>query len=185
MPPTVSLLLSRCHLYCCIVAVLLLSQCCLHHHIVVVLSPQFCCCHHGVAFVVTLSQFHCCHCGVAFTSVTVSLLLLRCHLRIGRGFIIAITVSPSHWSQFHHCHRSIAFIVTLLWCHHHIVIVLLLPFCCCRCSVAFMSVAVSSLPSWCCFRHCIVAVLSSQLHCCGAFAVASLQFHHCRCSVTF
>src|SRR6267142_2966410 len=87
------------------------SQCRLHHHIVAVLSSPSCRCsafavtlswfhhpHRSVAFVVALSQFHCHHHGVAFVFVTVSSLLSQCHLCVGRGFVVAVVVSPSHWS---------------------------------------------------------------------------------------
>src|SRR6267142_1053232 len=51
--------------------------------------------------------------------------------------------------------------------------------------VAFMSVTVLSLPSWCRLRRCIVTVLLSPLCHCGAFPVALSRFHRPRHSVTF
>src|SRR6267142_4327065 len=121
----------------------------IHHrcrHVATVSLPLS---HHGVTFTVTSSQFRRCHCDVAFI---VALLQCCCHSRVVavpllshcrsfvvtvmvspsslhcRGFVVAVVVSPSHLSRF---------------CHH-------------CCSVAFMSVAVSSSPSWCCLHHRIV-----------------------------
>src|SRR6267142_324192 len=114
--------------------------------------------HHGVTFTVMSSQFHRCHCDVAFI-----ITLLRCHCRSCviavpslshcRGFVVAIMVSPLS----SHC-RGFVIAVMVLPLH--------LSRFCHRCyGVAFVSVAVSSLLSWCCLHHRIVTVLSS-LWCC-------------------
>src|SRR6266850_282747 len=67
----------------------------------------FHCCHHDVAFVITLSRFRHCHHGVAFVSVTVLSSLSWCHLRVGHGFVVAVTVSPSS----SHCHSFVIIVV--------------------------------------------------------------------------
>src|SRR6266850_775540 len=90
-------------------------------------------------------------------SVTFTVALSRCRLHVSHGFVVAIMVLPSHQSWF---------------CVHHR-------------GVAFMLVVVSLLPLWCRLCHRIVVVSSSQLRCCGAFAVASLWFHRHHCSVAF
>src|SRR6266850_1970512 len=71
-------------------------------------------------------------------------------------------------SIHHHCRHVAAMSLPL---SHH--------------GVAFMSVMVSSLPSWCHLRHRIVMVLLSPSCCCGAFAVALLWFRRRHCSVAF
>src|SRR6266850_2204789 len=96
-------------------------------------------------------------------------------------------------SIHHHCHhiaavslplshRSVAFIITLLWFH------------CCHCGVTFVFVMVSLLPSQCCLhvgRHFIVAIAvspscQSQFRCCHrsvTFVVALSQCHHRSCII--
>src|SRR6267142_2356163 len=151
-----------------------LSRCRLHVSrgfvVAITVSPlsSHCC----SAFAVASSQFHHRHCGFVITVVVllspswcrlhhrivmVLLLLSWCHLCICHGFVVAIMVLPSHKSWF---------------CVHHR-------------GVAFMLVVVSLLPLWCRLCHRIVVVSSSQLRCCGAFAVASLWFHRHHCGVAF
>src|SRR6266850_3045007 len=108
------------------------SQCRLRHRIVTVLLSLSCHCgafavallwfhrpHRSVAFVVALLWFRRRHHGVTFMFVTVLSLLSRCRLHVGRGFVFAIMVSPSRWSQFCHCHRGVAFVVASSRCHRH------------------------------------------------------------------
>src|SRR6267142_403490 len=133
----------------------------IHHHCrriaAVSLPPS----HHGVTFTVTSSRFRRCHCDVAFIVA-----LLRCHCRSRivavpsllhcRGFVVAVIVSPSSL----HC-RS--FVIAVVVSPSH-----LSRFRCRCCGVAFVSVAVSSSPSWCCLCRCIVTVSSSwfrRRHC--------------------
>src|SRR6267142_210334 len=114
-------------------------------------------CHRGVAFVIALSQCCCCHCVIVVPSLS------HCH-----GFVVPVAVSPlsSH-------------------CHGFIIAIVVLPsrrsqFCRCHCSVAFTSVTVLSLPSWCCLHISrgfviAIAVSPSLSHHCGVIvAVASL-----------
>src|SRR6267142_4387504 len=118
---------SWCHLHCHVVVVSSLPlRCRLHRRIVAVsLSQSHCCgaftvalsrfCRrcHSVTFVIALSQF--CHRrrGVAFASVTVSLSLLWCCLRVGRSFIVAVVVLPLSL----HCHGVIVMVSSSpLWC---------------------------------------------------------------------
>src|SRR6266850_175031 len=118
------------------------------------------------------------HHGVAFTLVTVSSLPSWCRLRC---CIIAVSLSQLcrcgafavASSRFRHRCCGVAFVVALLPFHHR------------HRGVAFMSVVVSSLPLRCHLRHRILAVLLLQLCCCGAFAVASSWFRHCRHGVAF
>src|SRR6267142_2583101 len=98
-----------------------------HHHCRCIVAMSLLLSHHGVAFIVALSQF-CHHCrGVTFVSVMVSLLPSWCHLCIGHGFLIAVAVSPSHWSQFHRCHHGVAFIVASIR-KKNFILFLLIPF---------------------------------------------------------
>src|SRR6267142_698193 len=87
------------HHRCCRIAAILSP---LSHHGVTftVTSSQFRHCHCNVAFIIALLRFCRCRCGVAFASVTVSSLLLWCHLRVGRSFVVAVAVLPS----LSHCH---------------------------------------------------------------------------------
>src|SRR6267142_1319162 len=94
----------------------------LHRSHVIVASRPCHCCSFVVAIMVLplhLSWFRCCHCSVTFTSVAVSSSPLQCRLRVGCGFVIAITVSPSS----SHC-GGVIVAVASLWCLHcHIVVV--------------------------------------------------------------
>src|SRR6267142_464527 len=68
------------------------------------------------------------HVGRGFVvAITVSPLSSHCH-----GFVIAVAVSPSCLSWFCHCHHGVAFIVALSQCHCHsrIVVVPSLSHCC-------------------------------------------------------
>src|SRR6266850_6656108 len=103
----VSSLPSWCRLRRRIVTVLLLPLC--HCSAFTVTLSWFCRPHRSVAFVVTLSWFHHCHRGVAFAFVMVLLLPLRCCLRVGHSFVVAIAVLPSRQSRFCHCHHGVAF----------------------------------------------------------------------------
>src|SRR6266850_1537151 len=120
--------------------------------------------HHGVTFIITLSRCRCRSCVVVVPllshcrSFVVTVMVSPSSLHC-RGFVVAVVVSPSHLSRF---------------CHH-------------CCSVAFMSVAVSSSPSWCCLHHRIVTVSSLSwccLHRC-IVTVSSSWFHRHHCGVAF
>src|SRR6267142_2501475 len=141
----------------------------IHHrcrHVATVSLPLS---HHGVTFTVTSSQFRRCHCDVAFI---VALLQCCCHSRVVavpllshcRSFVVAVMVSPSS----SHCRGFVivAVLPSLLHCRGVVV-------------------TVSSSPLWCRLHRRIVAVSSSQSRRCGAFAVASLWFHHRHRHVTF
>src|SRR6266850_1921381 len=167
----VSSLPSWCHLCCRIVAMLSSPSCRCHAFAVTLL--QFHCPCHSVAFIVALSRFRCCCCGVAFAFVMVSLLPSWCCLRIGRGFVVAIAVLPSHWSQFCRCHRSVAFVVASSRCHRHSHIVVVPSLLHCRSFVIAVTVSPSSLHC----RHFVVAVMVSPS--------CLLRFHRRRRGVTF
>src|SRR6267142_6082659 len=106
---TVSLLPLQCCLRCRIIVVLLLPLCCCSAFAVALLRLRHPRC--SVAFVVTLSPFH-------RHIVAVLLSPSWCRLRVCHGFVIAIAVSPSRWSLFHHCHHGVAFVVASLRCHY-------------------------------------------------------------------
>src|SRR6266850_1810089 len=147
-------------------------------------------CHRGVAFIIALSWCcYCCHviavpsllhCHGFVIPVAVSPLSLHCC-----GFVIAVAVLPSCRSQFHRRHRGVAFT--------SVAVSLLLSQCRLHIGCSFV-VAVAVSPScqlrfhhcqWCRLCHCIVTVLLLQSCYCGAFTVASLQFHCCHCGVAF
>src|SRR6267142_1369680 len=115
-----------------------IHHCC--HRVTAVSSPLS---HHGVTFTVMSSRFRRCHCNVAFI-----IALLQCHCRSCvvavpslshcRGFVVAVMVSLSS----SHCH---GFVVTVVVSPLHLSRFRH------RCyGVAFVSVAVSLSPSWCC-----------------------------------
>src|SRR6266850_2160193 len=157
----------------------------IHHHCCRVTAISSLLSHHGVTFTVTSSRFRCCHCDVTFI---VALLQCRCRSHIVavpslshcHGFVVTVMVSPS---SSHCCGFVVAVVVSpshLSWFHHHC------------CGVTFVSVTVSSSPSWCCLCRCIVTVsLSSQccLHCriVAVFVAISSSLSWCRlcrCIVT-
>ena len=130
----------------------------IHHHCHHVAAVSLLLSHHGVTFTVTSLRFRRCHCDVAFI-----IALLQCHCRSRviavpslshyRGFVVAVMVSLS---SSHCCGFVVAIMVSpshLSWFRRRC------------CGVAFVSVAVSSSPSWCCLCRRIVTVLSLS-RCC-------------------
>src|SRR6267142_1947507 len=96
-----------------------------------------------------------------------------CHLHVGRGFVVAITVSPLS----SHCRGVVIAIVSLRCLHCRIVMVSSSPS---QCRLHCHIVAVSSLPLWC------------HLHVCHGFVIAVAVspsclswFCHCHHGVAF
>src|SRR6267142_1318443 len=112
-----------------------------------------------------------------------------CHLHVGRGFVVAITVSPLS----SHCRGVVIAIVSLRCLHCRIVMVSSSPS---QCRLHCHIVAVSSLPLWCHLHVCrgfviTIVVSPSSLHC-RHFVIAIMvlpshlsRFHHCCHGVTF
>src|SRR6266850_5632958 len=136
----------------------------IHHHCCRVTAVSSLLSHHGVTFIVALLQCRCRSHVVAVPSLS------HCH-----GFVVAVMVSPSS----SHCRGFVVAVVVspshLSWFHRRC------------CGVTFVSVTVSSLPSWCCLRRCIVTVLSSSQCClhCRIVVVLSSRFHRRHCGVAF
>src|SRR6267142_1145016 len=121
--------------------------------------------------------------------VLVSLLPLQCRLHVSRGFIVAVAVSPSHWSWFRCCHCSVAFVIALSQCHCRSVIVAVMSLWCLRCCIVMVLSSLSRCCLHCCLRCRIVAISSSpswcHLHVCHGFVIAIMVspsrrswFHH-------